>query len=165
MNTQLYVIPEAISEHRDVSDYANVIALPKRIRDGVQEAFAYEWTTANDGSNALATNTPSQPTDLPGARQWSMRLVHALAEVLAGARSSNQLTRWLTPEVMGQVNRLVGRSVATRYQVRSVHVYETGAGVIEVSAVLSDPKRSYALAMRLDGSLGRWRATCLVWGH
>lgn len=165
MKTQLFVIPELQVSQQPISDSNNVLALPKRTRDGVQETFTYEWANATSGANALKLPTATTPTDLPGARQWAMRLVHALSEVLAGARPASQLNRWLTPEVMGQVNRLIARSGSARYLVRSVHVYETGDGVVEVSAVISDPKRSYALAMRLDGSLGRWRATCLVWGN
>jgi hypothetical protein len=51
-----------------------------------------------------------------------------------------------------------------RLIVRSVHVSEPDDGVAEVCAVFGTPNRCYAMAMRLEGMDGRWRATQLIWG-
>ena len=92
-----------------------------------------------------------------------MRLVHGMVEVINGVRPSSQLNRWVTLDVMAQVReRVIGASMP-RFSVRSVHVTETDDGVAEVCSVFGTPNRSFALAMRLEGLDGRWRATSLVW--
>ena len=50
-----------------------------------------------------------------------------------------------------------------RFIVRSVNVMETDDGIAEISSVFGTQNRVFALAMRLEGLDGRWRATSLVW--
>ena len=92
-----------------------------------------------------------------------MRLVHALVEVVNGSRPAAQLNRWITPEVMIQLQNQIARNKMPRMGVRSIHVHETDDGVAEVSSVFGTPNRSFALALRLEGLDGRWRATSLMW--
>jgi hypothetical protein len=51
-----------------------------------------------------------------------------------------------------------------KFQVTSINVHETDDGVAEISAVFKSKNRAYAMAMRLEGLDGKWRATSLVWG-
>jgi metal-responsive CopG/Arc/MetJ family transcriptional regulator len=93
-----------------------------------------------------------------------MRLVQVLIEILNGNRSASQLIRWVTPEVMTGVKLAIKRKRFSKLIVRSIHVHETDDGVAEVSAVFGTANRSFALALRLEGLDGKWRATSIVWG-
>jgi hypothetical protein len=173
MSAIVYALP---TPHGRRAQNAQVINLPKRTKHGLQETLPFEWPQT-DGANALTyvpprigDNSPSsfdpQATpraELPSAQQWSMRLVHALVEVVNGSRPATQLTRWITPEVMTQLQGHIARNKMPRLGVRSIHVHETDDGVAEISSVFGTPNRSFALAMRLEGLDGRWRATSLVW--
>lgn len=155
---------------------ATVIPLPKRTKHGLQETLPFEWPRSY-GANALSYVAPRisdrdedsfdiQPTsrfDLPNVRQWSMRLVHGMVEVINSVRPASQLNKWVTPEVMTLIQDRILDSTMPRYMVRSVHVSETDDGVAEVCCVFGTPNRSFALAMRLEGLDGRWRATTLMW--
>jgi len=181
MNALIYAwpAPQEISENSDTPDIeysASVTALPIRTPHGLQETLPFEWPT--NGSGALKPQSPRvsdpntnifdpQPTarkDLPSAQQWAMRLVHAVVEVVNGVRPASQLTRWLTPEVLAQVQRHVAHQAMPRLNVRSIHVHETDDGVAEVSSVFGTPNRFFALALRLEGFDGRWKATTLIFG-
>lgn len=172
MNAIIYALPApGANQYRP----SNIINLPVRTKYGLQETLPFEWQL-NDPNESkyvpprMAENRPDsfdpQATpriDLPSARQWSMRLVHALVEVVNGARPATQLNRWITPEVMGQLQRQVTTNKMPRLGVRSIHVHETDDGVAEVSSVFGTANRSFALALRLEGLDGRWRATSLMW--
>lgn len=155
---------------------ATIIPLPRRTKHGLQETLPFEWPRSY-GSNALAYVAPRvgehdndsfdiQPTsryDLPNVRQWSMRLVHGMVEVINGVRPPSQLNRWVTTDVMALIQDRILDKYMPRYSVRSVHVTETDDGVAEVCCVFGTANRSFALAMRLEGLDGRWRATSLIW--
>ena len=155
----------------------NVISLPRRNRIADFDMLPLEWPKV-DGSNALKylppaiedslvlepERTHTSSSDLPSARQWSMRLVHGLVEVMNGMRPLSQLTRWLTVDIMHQVKNHIYAHDLRKLVVRSVHVSETNDGVAEVCAVFGTDNRCYALAMRLEGLDGRWRVTQLMWG-
>lgn len=159
------------------TDIAKVIDLEDRRRPRVFETLPLEWAPVN-GSSALAYAPPvphlialdesehrhTSRTELPSAHQWSIRLVHGLVEVMNGIRPATQLTRWLTIEVLNQVKNHIYAHDMRRLLVRSVHVSEPDDGVAEVCAVFGTPNRCYAMAMRLEGIDGRWRATQLTWG-
>lgn len=181
MNALIYAWPAPKETPEDsatpeIEYSATVTALPIRTAHGLQEALPFEWPT--DGSGALKPQSPRvcdpntnifdpQPTarkDLPSAQQWAMRLVHAVVEVVNGVRPASQLTRWLTPEVLAQVQRQIAHQAMPRLNVRSIHVHETDDGVAEVSSVFGTPNRSFALALRLEGFDGRWKATTLIFG-
>ncbi len=150
----------------------NIISMPVRTKYGLQETLPFEWPLLVGTPAApflpprMAENRPDsferQATsrlDLPSARQWSMRLVHALVEVINGARPAVQLTRWITPEVMSHLQSQMSRNKLPHLIVRSINVHETDDGVAEVTSVFGTPVRSFALALRLEGLDGRWRAT------
>lgn len=165
MNAIVYTLPAP-----SVAREAQVITLPTRTKYGLQGVLALEWPTS--GANAVAPcfdgtagsfdPQPTASSDLPPAGPWSMRLVHGMVEVINGVRPASQLTRWVAPEILGLVQQRVLGKDMPRFTVRSVHVTETHDGVAEVSSVFGTPNRAFALAMRLDGLDGRWRATSLI---
>lgn len=118
-----------------------------------------------------AQRTPSEA--LPDPAKWAALLGQAVIEVLDGRRSPSQLLRWTTPEIHRALRTRAAalhhrsESIAastgpSRLQVRSVHVCEPETGIAEVSVVLTAPRRSRAMAIRLEGMDGRWRATVLM---
>lgn len=104
----------------------------------------------------------------PGA--WVARLVQAVVEVLAGDRPLLQLMRWLDLEVYEHLAEHItnrpGRTPGARpgpvRAVRSVHLCEPRAGVVEAAVVVGSGARVRAVAVRLEGARGRWRCTRLT---
>jgi hypothetical protein len=108
-------------------------------------------------------------SDLPDPGNWTARLVESIIQTLAGERPLHQLLRWLSPQVYDELaqhlsahppppaaaGRVPGRAV------RSVHVCRPTPDVVEASAVVRTASRSRAVALRLEGSSGRWRCTRL----
>lgn len=171
MNAIVYALPVPFSNNHPT---ANVIALPTRTKYGLQETLPFEWPAKPTQSYFSPRVTETKPTDfdvrptgrkdLPPARQWSMRLVQALIEIVNGVRPCTQLTRWVTPEVMAALQIQLTKKGLPKFSVRSINVHETDDGVAEVSAVFGSQNRSFALAMRLEGLDGKWRATSIIWG-
>jgi hypothetical protein len=173
MAATIYALPAPMG-NKDLR--ATVIPLPRRTKYGLQETLPFEWPKSF-GANALSFVAPRvsgvdsdsfeiQPTsrfDLPNVRQWSMRLVHGMVEVINGVRPATQLNKWVNSDVMSLIQERILEKHMPRYTVRSVHVSETDDGVAEVSCVFGTASRAFALAMRLEGLDGRWRATNLVW--
>jgi hypothetical protein len=131
---------------------------------------------ASDGALELSEffapqRTPS--TALPDPEPFLRNLTRGVFEVLAGVRDVDQLGRWLTED---PYRRLVTRSnLAARARSargipakRPVHAilstrYSSPAdGVIEAVVIVQGPARTRAVAMRLEGMDGRWRATSLA---
>jgi hypothetical protein len=171
MNAIVYALPVPSGNQRPT---ANVIALPTRTKYGLQEALPFEWP-AKPNTNYLSprvtelkptdfTVRPTGRNDLPAVSQWSMRLVQALIEVVNGVRPISQLLRWVTPEVMSALQSQIQRKGFPKFSVRSINVHETDDGVAEVSAVFGSTNRSFAMALRLEGLDGKWRATSIIWG-
>jgi hypothetical protein len=107
-------------------------------------------------------------SELPDARAWAHRLSQAVGEVLAGARSPGQLSRYATWEVLQHVERAAARlgrwRVPGRPMVCSVHVCRPLAGVAEVCAVVDTGNRRRALALRLEARGDTWQCTALQVG-
>ena len=171
MNAIVYALPAPFVNNPAT---AEVIALPRRTKYGLQETLPFEWPAkpqpqyVSPRVTALkATDFDVQPTgrkDLPPAKEWSVHLVKALIEVVNGSRSVSQLLRWVTPEVMSGIKFQLGRKGFPKFQLSSINVHETDDGVAEISAVFKSKERAYAMAMRLEGLDGKWRATSLIWG-
>lgn len=171
MNAKVYALPVPFANYQNT---ANVIALPKRTKYGLQETLPFEWPVKKPANYVSPRVTELKPNDfdvrptsrseLPSATQWSMRLVQALIEVLNGNRAPSQLIRWVSAEVMAGLQIQLKQKRFPKLAVRSIHVHETDDGVAEVSAVFGSPNRSFAMAMRLEGLDGKWRATSVIWG-
>lgn len=171
MNAIVYAMPVPFSNNHPT---ANVISLPTRTKYGLQETLPFEWPNKPQPSylsprvtELKATDFDVRPTsrsELPSATKWSMSLVQGLIEVLNGKRAPSQLIRWVTPEVMSGIQLQLQRKDFPEFIVRSINVHETDDGVAEVCAVFGSQNRAFALALRLEGLDGKWRATSIVWG-
>lgn len=108
-----------------------------------------------------ATSTP----DLPEAVAWARRMIQALLEAHEGARSPDQLSRWVVPEIReraarrGLLARRRGRRAGRPPVVASVHPCFPADGICEVASVVRVDGRVRALAMRMSGVDGRWLIT------
>lgn len=104
----------------------------------------------------------------------SRRIVHALVEIIDGARPATQMLRMATEPVyddlVARLESLGGAStrgapvapLSTR--VASVHVEQPAASCAEISARIVQGSRSRALALRLDLIDGRWMCSAMNWG-
>lgn len=108
--------------------------------------------------------------DLPDVGPWARRIIQAVLEVCEGTRSTDQLSRWLTPEIRervgrrGQLARRRARRSARPPVVRTLRTCHPADGVCEVAAVVWTGGRTRALAVRLSGVDGRWLVTALELG-
>jgi hypothetical protein len=104
--------------------------------------------------------------ELPAPAARAATLVRALLEVLAGDRPLQQLMRWVTPEVLTQVEDLVCPSGPRPWacSLQRLLVSEPADGVAEVCAIVRRGERSTAMALRLEGLDGRWLLTALQLG-
>lgn len=111
--------------------------------------------------------------DLPDPQPLLANLARGVLEVLAGVREADQLARWLAEDAY---RKLVTRSnlAARARSARGVpaarpalHVLSTRSmspsdGVVEAVVVVAGPHRTRAIAIRLEGTDGRWRAASLA---
>jgi hypothetical protein len=115
---------------------------------------------------------PTPSSALPDPVATCTALVQAVVEVLAGTRQPSQLVRWLGMDVYAALQRRAalaarlrrGTATARHAVVTGVRVCEPADGVVEASAVVVDRDRVRAVALRLEGMDGRWRATALEVG-
>ncbi len=103
---------------------------------------------------------------LPDPRSWAAQFVQVALEVAAGFRPQGQVVRWTSPEVFETLclrHRLAAaRGEARRRPVIRVRAMQLGTprpGVVEAAAVVDDGRRARAVALRLEGTEGRWRVT------
>ncbi len=119
-------------------------------------------------------------SQLPEPRSHARKLVQALMEMSSGVRPLGQLVPWLHETLYFELADRYGtvraanrhaalyrsrsgsskpRSDQIRTRVASVHTCEPADGIVEVSAVVHDRGRSYAVALRMEGLDGSWRCT------
>ncbi len=93
--------------------------------------------------------------------------------MFAGVREVEQLARWVTEDSFRKLvvrANLAARARSARgipakrpvHTILSVRHSAPADGVVEAVVVVSGPARTRALAMRLEGVDGRWRATSLA---
>ncbi|MGW9114802.1 Rv3235 family protein [Microbacterium sp. NPDC055683] len=109
-------------------------------------------------------------SDLPDPDPLVEALTRGVLEVLSGARDPDQLARWLSEEaylaLVARAN-LSRRARSARripshrpvFAVRTMRSMEPADGVVESVVVVAMPDRTRAIALRLEGLDGRWRAT------
>jgi Family of unknown function (DUF6459) len=112
---------------------------------------------------------PTGPHELPEPTLLARRLVIGVIETVTGRRSVSQLRPHTSPTVQAGLARDAGRisrlGTARRpAALHSLHVTEPADGVAEVAAVLQVGDCFRALALRLEGSDGRWRCVRLQIG-
>ena len=120
------------------------------------------------------TDETEDDDDLPDVQVWAVRLVQAVAEVVAGDRPIGQLVRWTDGTVYAELNRrvrLLGltttattRTTNERAHIRSIHVTTPAPRTAEVAAHIHHNNRSRALALRLEIHRNRWICTALTLG-
>lgn len=88
----------------------------------------------------------------PGARPpWPSQFAQVLAETLAGARSSAQLTPWTTERARGHIRRLGPLlSASQQPRIRRVVASTPASGIVELTVVVNFGPRVRALAVRLE---------------
>ena len=115
--------------------------------------------------------TPS--TELPSPEPFLRNLTVGVLEVFAGVREVDQLARWLTEDAYRKLvtrANLAARARSARgvparrpvHAIMSVHESSPADGIVEAVLVVRGPVRTRALAVRLEGMDGRWRATSLA---
>lgn len=115
--------------------------------------------------------TPS--LELPDPEPLLANLTIGVLEVLAGVREVDQLARWLGEDAFRALLTRANLSARARnargiaptrptYRIVSIHSSSPADGVVEGVVVTAGPARTRAVAMRLEGWDGRWRATSLA---
>ncbi len=110
---------------------------------------------------------------LPDPAPLCANLALCVVEVLAGARSLDQVSRWVTDSVF--VNLLRRSVIASRaramagadaprprLRVGDPLVTYPVPGVVEAVVLVHQPARTRAIAIRLETVRGRWRATAIT---
>ncbi len=163
----LPVLPEVPAQLRLVPD-PHPLRQPQRVGDGADVDPGVHSAEADDGFTA---RRPTPSSELPEPRAWTVRLVQAVLEVLAGQRPPQQLLRWtsdavyadLSARVLALARRPEARQRRSpRVRLRAVHLCEPAVdGVVEATAVVQTGGRVRAMALRLEGMDGRWQCTVL----
>jgi len=109
---------------------------------------------------------------LPDPTPLCCAVVQAAVEALRGTRPLAQLARWVSPEIYEQLavrseltQRVLGRTDAPqRAAIRRIRLCRLGQQAAEATVVVDDGPRVRAVAVRLEGHRGQWRATALEIG-
>ena len=116
---------------------------------------------------------PDDAGELPDPAPLCANLALCVIEALAGARTLDQVSRWVSEPVFVQLLRRVviasrARAMAgaeaprPRLRVGRPRITYPVPGVVEAVVLVHQPARSRAIAIRLETVRGRWRATALT---
>ena len=116
---------------------------------------------------------PDEAGALPDPAPLCANLALCVVEALAGARSLDQVSRWVSESVFVHLLRRVviasrARAMAgaeaprPRLRVGEPHISSPLPGVVEAVVLVHQPARSRAIAIRLETVRGRWRATAIT---
>jgi len=111
--------------------------------------------------------------ELPAPEPLLQNLTIGVLEVLAGVREVEQLARWLGEDAFRALitrSNLSARARSARgiaparpvHRILSTHCSSPSDGIIEGVVIVAGPARTRAVALRLEGWDGRWRATSLA---
>ncbi|ROR82389.1 hypothetical protein SAMN06295974_3284 [Plantibacter flavus] len=125
---------------------------------------------ARTGADDYFAPQPAPRAELPDPRPLLENLTRSVIEVIAGARDLTQLARWITADVHTVLlKRVILAERARRVRgvpgtvpvvsIGTVTVSEPRDGVVESVVIVHGRARSRAVAIRLEGLDGRWRAT------
>lgn len=112
-------------------------------------------------------------TALPAPDPFLRNLTRGVLEVLAGVREVDQLARWLTEDAYRKLvtrSNLAARARSARgvpakrpvHTIVSLRSQQPSDGIVEAVVIVKGPARTRAVALRLEGMDGRWRATSLA---
>jgi hypothetical protein len=115
---------------------------------------------------------PCSSADLPDPVPLLENLATSVIEILLGVRDVQQIARFVTESTYDQ---LTERALTARrrramqrhrtvpgFEVSSVRACHAADGVVEGAAVVRSAGRTRAVAIRLEGLDGRWRATAVA---
>ena len=114
---------------------------------------------------------PCSSAELPDPAPLIENLATGVIEILLGVREVQQMARFVTE---GLFQQLMDRALIARrdraqrpqravpgFAVGSVQTCHPADGVVEGAVVVRSAVRTRAVAMRLEGLDGRWRATAI----
>ncbi|MCK6081488.1 3-hydroxyacyl-CoA dehydrogenase [Microbacterium sp. EYE_5] len=115
----------------------------------------------------------SSSRDLPDPLPLVKNLTIGVLEVLAGVRDVDQLARWLGEDAYRALVTRANLSARARsargvaavrpaHRILSERTCVPADGVVEAVVIVEGPIRTRAVAMRLEGWDGRWRASSLA---
>ncbi len=128
---------------------------------------------AEEELSALFAPQRTSSHALPDPEPLLRNLTLGVLEVFAGVREVDQLARWLTEEPYRKLvvrANLAARARSARglpakrpvHAILSLRHSSPADGVVEGVVVVQGPARTRAIALRLEGMDGRWRATSLA---
>lgn len=115
---------------------------------------------------------PTSTSELPDPQPLVENLARTVMEILAGCRDIDQISRWVTDDVYRNLLQRVhisrrARAVKKQAVVRPTFglgrtlISEPADGAIEAVVIIHGKARTRAIAVRLEGLDGRWRATAI----
>lgn len=115
---------------------------------------------------------PTASAALPDPQPLLENLTRCVVEILAGARDLQQIARWVSDEVYrhllkrvvlsDRARRARGQSIVRpTFTIGSVIWDAPRDGVVEAVVIVHGRARTRAVAVRLEGLDGRWRATAI----
>jgi hypothetical protein len=115
---------------------------------------------------------PSGRAELPNPEPLIANLTRCVMEILAGARDLEQISRWVTDDVYRNLLKRVIISARARqargapvvrpaFTLGSTLMSEPRDGVLEAVVIVRGRARTRAVALRIEGLDGRWRATAI----
>jgi hypothetical protein len=142
--------------------------VPPAIRPAGQSAVR---STAREVSEYFAPQHSSS-VDLPDPEPLLKNLTIGVLEAMAGVREVDQLARWLGEDAYRALltrTNLAARARSARgvaaarpaHRIISMRHSSPADGVVEGVVIVAGPVRHRAVALRLEGWDGRWRATSL----
>lgn len=141
----------------------------KNVRPGTHAYWDRLHFTPELATSRLHPSATESAADLPDPERFVGLAARCAAEILAGQRPVEQLSRWLSPDLYsalarrtGLAMRLLGKPAArTCLHVRSTRLYQVSAGVYEAAVLLDDGKQVRAAALRIEAQAQRWVVTHL----
>lgn len=115
---------------------------------------------------------PTPSAQLPDPQPLLENLTRCVIEILAGARELEQIARWVSDEVYKHLLTRVVISTRARqktgapvarpsFALGSVRQFSPRDGIVEAVLIVTGRARARAVAIRLEGLDGRWRATAI----
>jgi hypothetical protein len=127
--------------------------------DAAQAGAALDDRALEDAAGSAArrraaprrAQAPSLPARAPGTGEWPSQFAQALAETLAGARPTRQITPWTTEQARRRISEL-GPTLRAgqRPRVRRVLISEPDSNVVEMTIIIGIGMQVRALAVRLE---------------
>lgn len=112
-------------------------------------------------------------SELPEPEPLLKNLTIGVLEVLAGVREVDQLARWFGEDAFRALVTRANLSARARsargvaaarpaHRILTIRHDAPADGVVEAVVIVAGPARTRAVALRLEGWDGRWRATSLA---